>query len=234
MKRIWSVPIFILVFAAAPARSQKITASLGGTVLDAAHAVVPGAHVQITNVDTGSIFQTTTAQDGRFEAASLPAGRYDIAIELTGFKRLDEKGLILDVDQSAELQFVLQPGAATETVEVTSASPLLETDSSDVGQVISNRSIVDLPLNQRNPFSLILLAPNVTGSVGNTMTGLQFNVNGGRSGTTDVLLDGVSSSPPTDSFNGLSIFPSVDAVQEFKVQTNNYSAEFGMQRRRHH
>lgn len=70
------------------------------------------------------------------------------------------------------------------------------------------------PLNQRNPARLILLAPNVTGSVGNTMTGLQFNVNGGRSGTTEVLLDGVSSSPPTDGFNGLSIFPSVDAVQE--------------------
>jgi hypothetical protein len=97
-----------------------------------------------------------------------------------------------------------------------------------LGQVINNRSIVNLPLNQRNPFSLILLAPNVTGTVGNTMTGLQFNVNGGRSGTTDVLLDGVSSSPPTDSFNGLSIFPSVDAVQEFKVQTNNYAAEFGL------
>jgi hypothetical protein len=218
----------VLLVCSASSWSQKITASLSGIVRDSSEAVVANASVKITNSDTATVLQTSTDQNGRFQAPSLPAGTYELAVEAAGFKRLDEKGLVLNVDQHAELQLSMQIGGSTETVVVTAETPLLETDSSEVGQVISNRSIVDLPLNQRNPFSLILLAPNVTGSVTNTMTGLQFNVNGGRAGTTDVLLDGVSSSPPTDSFNGLSIFPSVDAVQEFKVQTNNYAAEFGL------
>jgi hypothetical protein len=208
--------------------SQRITASLGGIVRDPTQATIPGATVIITNSGTASAFRTITDRDGRFQAPSLPAGQYDISIEAAGFKRLERKGLVLSVDQSAELTFNLELGSTAESVEVAGEAPLLETSNAEVGQVINNKSIVNLPLNQRNPFSLILLAPNVTGSVGSGMTGLQFNVNGGRSGTTDVLLDGVSSSPPTDSFNGLSIFPSVDAVQEFKVQTNNYSAEFGL------
>jgi hypothetical protein len=228
VKAIWRLSILILLAIAFPGWGQKITASLSGTVRDSTQAVVPGAHVRITNQETGRVSDMTTGEDGRFDAPSLPAGLYDVSIELTGFKQLEEKGLVLNVDQAVDLPFILQLGAASETVEVTAVPPVLETDSSELGQVISNRSIVNLPLNQRNPFSLILLAPNVTGTVGNTMTGLQFNVNGGRSGTTDVLLDGVSSSPPTDSFNGLTIFPSVDAVQEFKVQTNNYAAEFGL------
>ncbi len=228
MTRIRQLLIVLLALIAVRCSAQKITASLSGTVRDSSEAVVPGAQVRISNEDTGSVVQLATGQDGRFDAPALPAGRYDVAIQLTGFKRLDVKALVLDVDQSVDLPFVLQLGAASETVEVRADPPVLETDSSELGQVISNRSIVNLPLNQRNPFSLILLAPNVTGTVGSGMTGLQFNVNGGRSGTTDVLLDGVSSSPPTDSFNGLSIFPSVDAVQEFKVETNNYAAEFGL------
>jgi hypothetical protein len=94
-------------------------------------------------------------------------------------------------------------------------------------KVIDNISIENLPLNQRNPFSLVLLVPGVTGSVNASFTGLQFNVNGGRAGSTDVLLDGVPAAPPSDNFNVLSIFPSVDATQEFKVQTSNFSAQFG-------
>jgi hypothetical protein len=228
VKRIWKFAILVFALTAAAAWAQRITATLSGIVHDPSQAAVPNAQVSVTNEETGSVFQAVTDQEGRFQAASLAPGRYSVAIQAPGFKRLDQKGLTLAVDQSAALDFVLQLGASTETVQITAEAPLLETASAQLGQVIGNRSIVNLPLNQRNPFSLILLAPNVTGSVGNGMTGLQFNVNGGRSGTTDVLLDGVSSSPPTDSFNGLSIFPSVDAVQEFKVQTNGYAAEFGL------
>jgi hypothetical protein len=228
VKRIWKLAVLVTVMAAAPAWTQRITASLSGIVRDPSEAAVPNARVSITNEDTGTVFHATTDMEGRFQAASLPAGNYRLTIQADGFKRLDQKGLSLAVDQTADLQFTLPLGATSESVTITAEAPLLETGTAQLGQVINNKSIVNLPLNQRNPFSLILLAPNVTGSVGNTMTGLQFNVNGGRSGTTDVLLDGVSSSPPTDSFNGLSIFPSVDAVQEFKVQTNSYAAEFGL------
>src|SRR5437762_6479716 len=205
--------ISALLLAAVPAWPQRITASLGGAVTDPSGAASPGARVKITNSGTAASFQQETDGEGRYLAPSLPPGPYDIVIEASGFKRTERKGITLNVDQSVELNFTLEVGAATESVEVTGEAPLLDTESGALGQVIANRSIVNLPLNQRNPFSLILLSPGVTGSVGTSFTGLQFNVNGGRSGSTDVLLDGVPSSPPTDAFNTLAIFPSVDAVQ---------------------
>jgi hypothetical protein len=93
--------------------------------------------------------------------------------------------------------------------------------------VVGSREILNLPLNQRNPFSLVLLTAGVTGSTSEYFAGMQFNVNGGRKGSTDILINGVSSTPPSDGVNELTVFPSVDAVEEFKVQTSNFSAEFG-------
>jgi hypothetical protein len=212
---------------APPAHAQRITAALTGTVRDSSGAIVPGASVTVTNTATQVSANVPTNGEGQFEFLNLPPGPYAITVDSNGFKRLVRSGLVLDVDQTAHLDLALEVGSAAETVEVSSAEPLLETQSSDIGQVINNKSIENLPLNQRNPFSLILLVPGVTGSVTSTFTGLQFNVNGGRSGTTDVLLDGVPSAPPTDDSNALTIFPSVDATQEFKVQTSNFSAQFG-------
>ena len=217
-----------LALLAFPTYSQRITGSLGGIVRDPSGAPVPGASVQVKNAGTASVVRITTDNNGHFMAPSLTPGEYEIAIDAKGFKQAQRKGLTLDVDQSINLDFALEVGASTETVVVTGEPPLIESQSSEMGQVISGRSIDNLPLNQRNPFSLIMLTPGVTGSVGSSFTGLQFNVNGGRSGTTDVLLDGIPSAPPTDDYKSLSIFPSVDAVQEFKVQTSNFSAEFGL------
>jgi outer membrane receptor protein involved in Fe transport len=207
--------------------AQRITASLVGTTRDSSSAVIPNATVMVTNTGTNVVAKVQTNGDGQFEFLSLPPGPYTVTVNSTGFKQLVRSGLVLDVDQTAHLDLVLEIGSATEKIEVTSAEPLLETQTSDIGQVIGTQSIENLPLNQRNPFSLVLLVPGVTGSVNSTFTGLQFNVNGGRSGTTDILLDGVPSAPPTDDFNALTIFPSVDATQEFKVQTSNFSAQFG-------
>jgi hypothetical protein len=206
---------------------QRITASLNGTVKDTNGAVIPNAGISVTNTGTNVISRTRTNGDGAFEINNLVPGPYSVMVSASGFKQLIRTGLVLDVDQTAQLDLSLEIGATTETVEVTSAEPLLETQTSDIGQVIGTKSIENLPLNQRNPLALILLVPGVTGTVGTTFTGMQFNVNGGRSGTTDVLLDGVPSAPPTDDFNALTIFPSVDATQEFKVQTSNFSAQFG-------
>jgi hypothetical protein len=218
----------ILLLAVLPAVAQRITASLGGTVTDPSGAAVPAATVRITNTGTANVFQAATDAAGRFLVPSLTPGQYDLSVDVKSFKRTERKGLTLNVGQSVELDFTLELGSATETVQVTGEAPLMETTSGQLGQVINNQSIVNLPLNQRNPFSLILLAPGVSGTVTNEFRALQINVNGGRSGTTDVLLDGVPSAPPTDSFNTVGIFPSVDAVQEFKVQTSSYSAEFGL------
>jgi hypothetical protein len=221
-------PLCLVLLMALPVSAQRITASLGGTVRDPSGAAVPNTIVRVSNTGTTSTVEQKTDDGGRFLIPALPAGQYDITLSATGFKEVRRKGVTLDVNQDAQIDFTLEVGSAQERIEVTGEAPLLQTGSAEMGQVINNRNIVNLPLNQRNPFSLIMLAPGVTGSVDSTMTGLKFNVNGGRSGSTDVLLDGVPSTPPTDSFNALTIFPSVDAVQEFKVQTSNFSSEFGI------
>jgi hypothetical protein len=207
--------------------AQRITASLGGTIRDSSAAVIPNATVSITNTGTRVTSKIQTNSAGLFVVSNLPPGPYSITVDAPGFKQLVRSGLVLNVDQNAQLDLVLDIGSTTETVRVDSAEPLLETQSSDIGQVIGNRSIENLPLNQRNVFSLVLLVPGVTGTVNSSFTGLQFNVNGARAGNTDVLLDGVPASPPTDNVTVLSIFPSVDATQEFKVQTSNFSSQFG-------
>lgn len=220
--------VLMLLLVCLPlARCQRITASLNGTVKDTNGAVIPNASVSAINTGTNVVSHAQTNGEGVFEINNLNPGPYNVTVSASGFKQLVHTGLVLNVDQTANLDLALEVGATTETVEVTSAEPLLEAQTSDVGQVIGTKSIENLPLNQRNPLALVLLVPGVTGSVGSNFTGLQFNVNGGRSGTTDVLLDGVPSAPPTDDFNALTIFPSVDATQEFKVQTSNFSAQFG-------
>nr|WP_162539353.1 TonB-dependent receptor [Granulicella sp. WH15] len=220
--------LFSLVFVSGPfAKAQKITASLTGTVRDASAATIQNAAITATNTGTQVSATTRTDRAGQFEFSNLPPGPYSLSVDAAGFKRLLRSGLVLNIDQTVHFDLGLEVGSDNQTVEVNSAEPLLEAQTSDIGQVIDNKSIENLPLNQRNPFALVLLVPGVSGTVTSTFTGLQFNVNGGRSGTTDVLLDGVPSAPPTDDSNALTIFPSVDATQEFKVQTSNYSVQFG-------
>jgi hypothetical protein len=219
--------VIFLVASLSVANAQRITASLAGTVRDSSAAVIPNAVVSVTNAGTQVTVKAQTDGAGQFVVSNLPPGPYSVTVDATGFKRLVRSGLVLDVDQNAQVDLVLKIGSISETVQVNSAEPLLETQSSDIGQVITNQSVENLPLNQRNIYSLILLVPGVTGSVNSTFIGLQFNVNGARSGSTDVLLDGVPAAPPSDDFTLLSIFPSVDATQEFKVQTSNFSSQFG-------
>jgi len=157
-----------MLLANFPADSQRITASLGGVVRDPSESAVPGAAIRIVNRGTAEVTLAKTDDHGRFLAASLPPAVYDISVEAGGFKRLEQKGLILNVDQDAELQFTLEVGALSESVEVRAGASLLESNSGQLGQVIDNQFIVNLPLNQRNPFSLILLAPGVTGAAGTT------------------------------------------------------------------
>lgn len=224
----WALMALLFLVALTSARAQRITASLEGVVKDPNGTVIPNASVIVTNTGTNVATRAQTTDDGTFVVNNLPPGPYSVTVAAAGFRQLVRSGLVLNVDQTAHLDdLILQVGAANETVQVSSAEPLLESQTSDVGQVIGNKSIENLPLNQRNPLALILLVPGVSGTVNSSFTGLQFNVNGGRSGTTDVLLDGIPSAPPTDDFNALTIFPSVDATQEFKVQTANFSAQFG-------
>ena len=216
------------LLAGVPAFSQTITASLEGDVKDITGAVVPGVHVRIINADTGVITRAESGPDGRFIAPSLQPGPYSVVIEASGFKKVDRSGIVLQVNQTARIDLILEVGSVTETVEITGSAPLLESSSSALGQVIENRSITNLPLNARNPYALVFLAPGVIGNVAAQFNQANISINGGRPGANEILADGIPSSPPlVNPIQGFTVYPSVDAVQEFKVQTNSYSAEFG-------
>ncbi len=157
-------------------------------------------------------------------------GPYAVAATTSGFKTKTVTGITLQVDQTINLQIKLEVGAATETVEVTGAAPLVDSATSSLGQVIENKAIVDMPLNGRNPFSLGLLSGNTTPMFG-MGSNLPFIAGGGRFSANEVTLDGVDNNTVSNAGsigrNGIAVVPSVDAVQEFKVKTNNFSAEFG-------
>ncbi len=218
----------LLVSICLPGRSQTITASLEGNIKDPTGALIAGAQVRVTNTATQMVVVLATDGSGRFLAPSLPPGPYTITVEATGFKKAERGGITLEVNQSARLEITMVLGSATETVEVTAQAPLLDSSSSAMGQVVDNRNIVNMPLNQRNPYSLVFLSPGVVGSVGNLYNNVNISINGGRPGSTAMMVDGVPSSTPlSNPIQGFTVFPSVDAVQEFKVQSQNYSAEFG-------
>ncbi|MBL8221286.1 MAG: TonB-dependent receptor, partial [Bryobacterales bacterium] len=224
-------PILILTaisLLTPPAHAQTITASLEGIVTDPTNAVIVGAKVRVVSAATNAVIALETDSNGRFLAPSLPPGAYQLIVEASGFKKAERTGIALQVNQAARLELQLELGAATETVSVNATAPLLEANSAALGQVVSNQSIVNLPLNQRNPFALVFLVPGVVGSVGFNFNNANISINGGRPGSNEILADGIPSAPPlVNPIQGYSVFPSVDAVQEFKVQTNSYSAEFG-------
>jgi hypothetical protein len=211
--------------------AQKDAASILGTVEDPSEAVVPGAQITITDVDRGTSIVTSTNRYGDYRASSLKIGRYTVKVSNKGFKTLVIGPFDLQLGQRKEVNVKLQIGEAVQSVRV-NAVPTLETQTSDLGQVIDNRTINDLPLNGRNFSQLALLsagiAPAEPGAANEGTFG--FSSNGARSYQNNYLLDGIdNNSNITDLQTGASyaIQPSVDAVEEFKVQINGYSAEFG-------
>jgi len=126
-----------------PGFSQTITASLEGDVRDSTGATVPGARVRVINADTNVAASLVTGPDGRFVAPALSSGRYSVVVEAAGFKKAERSGIVLQVNQSARIELILEVGAITETVEITGAAPLLESTSSAIGQVIDNRTITN-------------------------------------------------------------------------------------------
>jgi Protocatechuate 3,4-dioxygenase beta subunit len=217
------------VLLVAPAPGQVITASVNGTVLDPAGAAVPNAKVRAVNDSTNVEVRTVSDSEGRYTFPSLqPGGPYSVSVEAAGFNTEERKGLTLEVSQAARIDFMLRIGAASDKLVVTAEAPLIDANSAALGHDIPSQTIVDLPLNERNPYSFVFLAPGVQGDVSFTYNNMNFSINGGRPGTTDILVDGIPSSPGLANPNqGIAVFPSVESVEEMKVQTNAYSAEFG-------
>ncbi len=224
----------VLLALPAIARAQFDTATVLGTVRDSGGAVLPGVSVTIRNIDTGITVNAQTDGEGNFQITNVKIGNYRVSAEKQGFSTAVAERVNVTVNARQRIDLTMQPGAVTETVVITDAAQLLETDSSVRGQVVQREQIVNLPLNGRSYANLALLTPGVRESSQNGITTAgreaSFNVNGLRNTVNNFLLDGVDNNAygtSNQSFSAQVVQVSPDAVAEFKVQTNTYSAEFG-------
>jgi len=223
----------LLFVAASAAFSQTFTGSIVGVVSDSSGASVPRATVSARNQSTAETRSAQASEIGQYVLSALPPGVYDLTAGFTGFKQYRRESIRVDVLQNVRIDVTLEPGSITETISVAAESPLLETENAALGQVIDNRRLVDLPLNGRNTMALLVTTTGISSGPGfggqpvldNVYAPGNFAVNSGLQTQSETLLDGV----PNNVFlwSVPAFVPSVDAVQEFKVQTNNFAAEFG-------
>ena len=222
------MPLLALVLLPA---SWAQTASLTGRITDPSGAVIPGARVVAKAVDSGVATNAASTVEGYYAIPSLPPGRYDIEITRDGFVTMRQVGLELAVQQVARLDVVLKVGAVSERIEVNAQALLLESESTTLGQVIGNRQITELPLLGRNSYALAMLIPGVRPSAGvndlviDQISTVAYSINGQRATSNEFLLDGAPNSAPAQNQPVVNANP--DMVQEFKVETNNFSAEYG-------
>jgi hypothetical protein len=219
-----------LLAAAVPLLAQ--TAQVTGRIADSSGGAIPGASIQVTNQRTEISRTSVTNSDGYYAIQLLPPSSYTVRVQSKGMKT-STREILLTVDQVARLDFVLEVGDLAESVTVSSDAAMLDTESATVGKVVENRRISDLPLNGRNALALMMLTPGVRSVAGPTQSGFSdrgtnlsnTSINGGPSGLNAFMLDGNTNN--NLSGNELGVNPSVDAVQEFKIQTNTMSSEYG-------
>jgi hypothetical protein len=209
---------------------ELTTGTIVGLVQDPSGALVPGATITVTNTATGAERRVTSAQTGDFSVPGLPPSTYDVRVEQSGFRAYQVQGLELRINQVLRLNVRLEVGQVTEAITVAGEVRLLETDTGGLGQVIDHRRVTDMPLNGRNLVSLALISAGISPKPFNR--GTQFGgrdqfvtIEGGRESSTNYLMDGVMAR--SLRFNNLSIQANIDAVQEFKVNRNSFSSEFG-------
>lgn len=224
------VPPFVTLLAAALCLSQEWRGSITGKVTDPQGAVVPGAAVTVTNIETNAVSRTVTNETGYFEISLLNPGRYSVAAEAPGFKRFVRTGLELNVSGRLNIEIRLDVGQVTETIEVTAEAPLLDTTTASAGRVLDNKQIMQLPFNDLNPFALATLAPGMhwTGQPAyrrpfdNAGTS-SFNTMGGV-GQNEYTID---NAPVTGTGRRVGFVPPADAVEEFRLETASFDAGVG-------
>lgn len=235
------LPVCLLFLCTESVLGQSETARITGTVTDTTGAVVPGARVTVVAVETNRIRAFVTDSAGRYSSGPLQVGEYRVEAELTGFKRLVREAISLEVQETAVVNLQLELGEVTESVTVTASEALVQTAEASQGQVIEERRVKELPLNGRDYLQLALLSEGVLEppGQGRTATGSNaggesraggYSAGGQRSIDNNYLLDGFDNNTDDTSFDNNqaeTVKPSVDAVREFKVQANAYSAEFG-------
>ncbi|MBI3683770.1 MAG: TonB-dependent receptor [Acidobacteria bacterium] len=210
--------------------AQTDTATITGVIVDASAALVPRAAVEAVNRDTGLNYRAESNESGVYVLTALPIGRYDVAVTAQGFQTTRRPNIVLSAGTRARVDFALKLGAVSEVVEVTAEVPLLESETSALGQVVENKTITQMPLNGRNYQKLATLAPGVLPSRSRNFVDDAFSVNGANMWQNQFVLDGADN---TNYFTGVVIAsnqvvkPSIDAIHEFKMETHNFSAEFG-------
>lgn len=216
--------VLLSVYLLAQAGSARIT----GAVTDPSGAFLTGARVTTTHTATGARQTVITGSDGRYLTLPLRIGTYQVEVEADGFKRTLRPDIVLEIEQTQVLDFQLQLGATSESVSVTAEVPLLSTVDATQGQVINNKRIVDMPLNGRDYIQLALLSGGTLPPIGGRFGG--FSAAGQRTTQNNYMLDGIDNNNVQLAAQGEqaeTVKPSVDAIQEFKISTNSYSAEFG-------
>jgi len=229
---------FLLAISACPLLQGQASGSFSGTASDKAGAVVAGATVKLTSQGTGVVREAKTNESGYYLIPLLPVAFYTIRVEAPGFQATEQKDIRLQVDEQREVDFTLVPASVSTAVEVSATEVAVETTNPTLGQVITSEEVADLPLNGRNFVQLATLTPGTTASTSpvsffngsasseaSTRGSFSLSVGGSREQSTDWLLDGNDNNQLDEG--GIAIFSSIDDIQEFKVLTYNYSAEYG-------
>src|SRR5262245_49821575 len=213
---------------------QDTRATLSGLVTDSWQAAVVGAVAKLTRTDTGTVLDSVTNATGQYRFLFLNPGSYRLTVEMAGFRQFERSGIVLQVGQSANVDVALQVGSQTETITVSSDAVLLETEKGDRGLVIDKTNITDLPLNVRNPIMLAHVSPGVSATAGTahlnpfSNSGISgWSVNGGLNNNTEFLMDGAPNNAFSGASNRIAYVPPADAVEEFKVMSTIYDAQYG-------
>jgi len=222
--------LFSLFISVSYSNAQSTGGRIRGTVTDASGGAVVGAKISIVNQSNGSARDTMTGANGEYIFLEVPVGTYEVQVTQTGFKQYVRKGIALDLNEVLGLDIALVVGGSTEVVEVTGAAPLVDTTSTQMGAVVGERAVSELPLAQRDAYQLLQLQPGVQSQVGlDSVYGSDragvVSVNGGRGRDNNFTVNGGDGN---DQFAGLpAIQPSPDAIAEFRVLTNTFDAEYG-------
>src|SRR5437879_6078473 len=227
--------LLLLLAIVAPVHAQTPSGEISGTVVDSSGLPVPGVTVTLTNPATNVVRVVQTNEVGLYVISAIPPGTYDLKAELIGFRPVERQGLVVQVGSANRVAFTMDVGSVSEALTVVAHAPLIQTENAAISTVIENRAIVELPLNGRNYLQLASLIPGATTNGPSSSQGKQrmggqrnsfaLNVSGQRIHFNHYALDGIEN---TDlNFNSYMLLPSIDALQEFKVESGLFDAEYG-------
>jgi len=230
--------VALLILAAATSSfSQSDRGTIAGTVQDSSGAAVQGATITATGAETGTVYTTTSTSTGAYRISDMQVGVYNISIAASGFKTSDQKGFVVQINTTSSLDVTLQPGDVKETLTVVADVPTLQTETSDIGTIVSTKQIIDLPLavnasgqsHLRSPEAFVFITPGTVGpGTADSSSGtFQAKLAGGQNFGNEVILDGASTARADSGSAFDQTAPSVEALQEFKITTSTVPAEFG-------